>query len=86
MSLISWNVRGSNNQLKKRLLKRKIKLEKSAIVFLQETKCSGEELRNYSKIFWKGAETMSLDANGSTGGLGILWNPNHISLTNFVAS
>ena len=72
MKLISWNVRGSNSQLKKRLLKRKIKLEMSAIVFLQETKCSGEELRNYNKVFWKGAETMALDANGSAGGLLIL--------------
>ena len=29
---------------------------------------------------------MALDANGSAGGLGILWNPNQVSLTNFVAS
>lgn len=86
MKLISWNVRGSNSQLKKRLLKRKIKLEKPAIMFLQETKCSGEELRNYSKCFWKGAETVAVDANGAVGGLGILWNPNLVNLTNFVAS
>lgn len=29
---------------------------------------------------------MVLDANGGTRGLGILWNPNLVSLTNFVAS
>ena len=29
---------------------------------------------------------MALDANGVVGGLGILWNPNLVSLTNFVAS
>lgn len=86
MKLISWNVRGCNNRLKKRLLKRKIKLEKLATVFLQETKCSSEELRNYNKCFWKGAETMALDANGAASGLGILWNPNKLNITNFVAS
>jgi hypothetical protein len=56
------------------LLKRRIKLEKLTIFFLQETKCSSEELWNYSKYFWKGAKTMALDANGVVGGLGILWN------------
>ena len=79
-------MRGSNNQLKRRLLKRKIRIEKPAIVFLQETKCSGEDLRNYNKLFWKGVETMSLDAKGAIGGIGILWNPNLVSISNFVAS
>lgn len=86
MKLISWNVRGCNIQLKKRLLKRKIKLEKPAILFLQETKCSSEELRNYGKSFWKGAETMALDANGAAGGLGILSNPNLVNISNVLAS
>ena len=56
------------------------------IVFLQETKCSGEELRNYSKCFWKGVETVALDASGATRGMGILWNLNLVNLTNFMAS
>lgn len=60
-------------------------MEKPTIVFLHETKCSGEELQNYSKFFWKGAEVMAIDANGAVGGLGILWNPNLVSLNNFVA-
>ena len=29
---------------------------------------------------------MALDALGSAGGLGLLWNPNLVSMTNFVAS
>jgi hypothetical protein len=29
---------------------------------------------------------MALDANGSAGGLVILWNPNFVNLSNFVAS
>ena len=29
---------------------------------------------------------MALDANGAAGGIGILWNPNLVILSNFVAS
>ena len=29
---------------------------------------------------------MVLDANGAIGGLGILWNPNLVNLTNFMSS
>lgn len=86
MKLISWNVRGCNSQLEKRLLQRKIQTKKLAILFLQETKCSSEDLDRYSKHFWKGAEIMALDAMGAIGGLGILWNPNLVCLSNFVAS
>lgn len=61
-------------------------MEKSAILFLQETKCSSKDLENFDKRFWKGAEVMALDATGAMGGLGILWNPNLVSISNFVAS
>ena len=56
------------------------------ILFLQETRCSSEDLRNFGKNFWKEAETMDLDANGAIGGLGFLWNPILVSIHNFVAS
>ena len=56
------------------------------ILFLQETKCTSKDLMNFDKHFWKGAETMALDMIGSVGGLGILWNPNLVSISNFVAS
>lgn len=61
-------------------------MEKPVILFLQETKCSSEDLVNFSKRFWKGAEIIALDATGASEGLGILWNPNLVSISNFVAS
>ena len=61
-------------------------MEKPTILFLQETKCSGEDLMAYGKRFWKGAETMALDAMGVAGGMGILWDPKLVSLCNFLAS
>ena len=61
-------------------------MEKLAIFFLQETKCSSEDLVNFGKHFWKGAKIMALDATRVAGGLGILWNPNLVSISNFAAS
>lgn len=61
-------------------------MEKPTILFLQETKCSSEDLVNFGKRFGKEAKIMALDANGVVGGLGILWNPNLVSIYNFVAS
>lgn len=86
MKLISCNVRGCNSQLKRQLLQWKIQMEKLAIVFIQETKCSSEDLEAFSKCFWKGANTMVLDVKGAARGIGILWNPNKVILSNFLAS
>lgn len=61
-------------------------MEKLAILFLQETKCSSEDLGNFGKRFWKAAKVMALDVTGATGGLGILWNPTLVSISNFVMS
>ena len=61
-------------------------MEKPAILFLQETKCSSEDLGNFGKRFWKGVEVMELDTSGVAGGLGLHWNLNLVSMNNFVAS
>ena len=61
-------------------------MEKLTILFLQETKCSSEDLGNFGKRFWKGVEVMALDASGAASGIGLLWNPKLVSMTNFVAS
>ena len=82
MKLLSWNIRGCNNPLKKRLLKRKIQMENLAILFLQETKCSSEELEGMGRRFWKGARIVAIDAEGAAGGIGLIWNLNVVSLTN----
>lgn len=56
------------------------------ILFLEETKCSSEDLMAYNKRFWKGAETITLHATDVVQGLGILWNPNLLNVSNFLAS
>ena len=86
MKLLSWNRRGCNSPLKKRLLKRKIQTENPAILFLQETKCSSEEIDILGKRFWKGARVAMTNAIGAARGLGVLQNPNQVSVTNVYAT
>jgi len=38
MIVISWNMRGGGGQVKRRILKRKIRKEKPDVLLLQETK------------------------------------------------
>ena len=72
--------------LKKHLLKRRIDKEKLGIIFLQETKCSGEDLASIAQKAWKGCELIAIDARGVVGGLGILWNPRVVSLSGFLTT
>ena len=83
MKIISWNIRGCKSPLKIRILKRKIEVEKPWIILLQETKCSGEELAKVARKAWPRCKRMAINANGSAGGLGILWDPQLVSLQNF---
>ena len=83
MKIISWNIRGCNSPLKTRILKRKIEVEQPWIILLQETKCSGEVLEKIARKAWPRCKRMAINASGSAGGLGILWNPNLVSLYGF---
>ena len=68
------------------MLKRKIKTERPTILFLQETKCSREDLEIFGRQFWKGTRVVAIDAVASGGGLRMLWNPNMVCLTSIFAS
>jgi len=86
MKIISWNIRGSNGPQKRRLLKRKISMEKPAVLMLQETKCSVEEITRIGSQAWRGCSTAAIDAQGASGGLAILWDPNQVRLSNFLST
>ena len=86
MQITTWNIRGCNSALKKRLLKRRIDKDKSGIIFLQETKYLGEELASIAQKVWKGCESVAIDARGAAGGLAILWNPWVVLLSGFLAT
>jgi exonuclease III len=60
--------------------------EQPEVLFLQETKCSSEDIDKLLPKCWKQGEAVSIDAIGTTGGLTILWNTNAIILENFSAT
>ena len=69
-----------------RLLRRRIELETTCIIFLQEIKCSKEELKIIGGNVWRGSEAIAVDAKGVARGIGILWNPREVSLFEFSAT
>lgn len=59
-------------------------MERPAILFLQESKCSSEDLETFGRQFWEGTKVVVVDAVGLMGGLGLQWNLNLLSLTNLI--
>ena len=86
METTTWNIRGCSSSLKIRLLRRRIELENPGIIFLQETKCSEPELKIIGGKVWRGSEAIAMDAKGAARGIGILWNPREVPLSDFSAT
>jgi hypothetical protein len=68
---------------KHRLLHNKLQSESPDIMFLQETKCSEEQLEAILSMIWKSGCSIVIYALGLAGGLSLLWNPNKILVWNF---
>ena len=64
-------------------MRQKIKLTNLAIVFLQETKCMANYIKDRRGKIWVRCESMGIGSIGSSGGLCILWDPTQVSLSNF---
>jgi hypothetical protein len=60
--------------------------ENPTVILLQETKCNNNILTNLASKLWKHSQVISIDAQGVTRGLDILWNPSEISLTTYFLS
>ena len=69
-----------------RLLRKRIELDNLGIMFLQETKYSEAELKIIGGKVWRGSEAIAVDAKGAARGIGILWNPREVSLSDFSAT
>jgi exonuclease III len=81
MKIITWNIRGLNDRSKQRILRDCIKEESPDILMLQEMKCAGMEAETIFQRIWKGCNYIQTDSSGASGGLAILWNPNHTILS-----
>eukprot|EP00253_Pinus_taeda_P033704 PITA_33704 len=56
--------------------------EKPTILFLQETKCNSIILERIVATAWLGGQVTTVDAQGASGGLAILWDAGKIQLNN----
>ena len=61
-------------------------MEYPTVMFIQETKCSKETFKTTTAKFWKGSESITIDAKDVVGGISIIWNPLEIRLSNFLAT
>ncbi|XP_059073403.1 uncharacterized protein LOC131874170 [Cryptomeria japonica] len=80
MNILNWNVRGLMAPERHRMVKRHLEKVACDIIMFQETKCcttDGERFVNHCRG-WMGTFQ---NAEGPSGGLGILWNPNTINVS-----
>eukprot|EP00253_Pinus_taeda_P015484 PITA_15484 len=56
--------------------------DKPTILFLQETKCNSIILERIAATAWPGGQVTTVDAQGASGGLAILWDVGKIQLNN----
>ena len=86
IKILSWNVRGVNNPDKRKIIKNFLRTHRVDLVCLQETKV--QEMNNVMApslgvghfLNWK-----ALNAEGSTGGILLLWDKRRISMVDSVA-
>eukprot|EP00253_Pinus_taeda_P021718 PITA_21718 len=86
MKLTTWNIRGLGSRRKQRNLSNKIKEEKPDMVFIQETKCSMEKIREIHSKWLIKYEYLEVKANNSAGGILTLWDPQKFGILDAEAS
>lgn len=86
MKLTTWNIRGTGNRRKQRILSNRIKEEKRDMVFIQETKCSMDKIREIHNKWLIKYEYLEVKADKSAGGILTLWEPHKFSILDVEAS
>jgi len=86
MKITTWNIKGLGSRRKHRNLSNKIKEEKPDIVFIQEIKCSVENVREKHRKWIKRYEYLEVKANKFFGGILTLWDPQKFGMLDTEAS
>lgn len=73
IKIISWNVRGLGSAEKKKALKSLIISEAVDLVLIQESKLKNESVKELVERRFKGFNFHSVEAEGSSGGLVVMW-------------
>eukprot|EP00253_Pinus_taeda_P029208 PITA_29208 len=86
MKLTTWNIRGLGSRRKQWNLSNKIKEEKLDMVFIQETKCSMEKIREIHNNWLIKYEYLEVKEENSVGGILTLWDPQKFGILDAEAS
>lgn len=81
LRIISWNVRGINNQIAIRNIRKLVRETKATILLLQETKCQNWSDRSLEAI-WDSTNHgwLVVNSEGAAGGLLISWDKQIVTL------
>ena len=81
LKLLSWNVRGANDNVKRKVIKSVVRKQKVDLFCIQETKIQVLSDRVVSSLgSGKFLEWKALDAFGSAGGILICWDKRSLDL------
>ena len=86
MKITTWNIRGLGSRRKQRNLSNRIRKEKPNIVFIQETKCSVEKIREKHSKWLKKYEYIEVKVNKFVGGILTLLDPLKFGMLDVEAS
>ena len=86
MKFISWNIRGLGSKRKQMLLSNRMKQAPSDVIFILETKCSIQKIREIHKKWLNRFEFLEVKAENTAGGILTLWNPHKLGILDAEAS
>lgn len=86
MKFTTWNIRGLGSKRKQRMMNNRMKQAAPYIIFVQETKCSIQKLRQIHSKWFSRFEFLEVKAENTTGGILTLWNPQKIGIIDAEAS
>jgi len=86
MKFTSWNIRGLGSKRKQRLLSNIMKQAAPDVIFIQETNCSIQKIKEIHSKWLNIFEFLDFKAENTTRGILTLWNPQKIGIIDAEAS
>ncbi len=86
MKITSWNIRGLGSKRKQRFLSSRMRQAMPDIIFIQETKCSIQKVRQIHSKWFSRFEFLEVKEENTTGGILTLWDTLKIGIIDAEAS
>jgi len=86
MKFTSWNIRGLGSKRKQRLLSNIMKQAAPDVIFIQETKCSIQKIKEIHSKWLNRFDFLEVKTENTAGGILTLWNPQKIDMIDAEAS